>query len=118
MRCHELRVEQAKSAGAQPRDEMGQSDLGGVGLAVEHALAKERRAQGDAIEPAHELSLAPALHRVNGSELEQRAIEPPYFAIDPGVRASGRRRGAGVDHRVEIAIYPHLENIPAHRLCE
>ena len=38
-----------KSAGAQPRDEMGQGDLRGVGLAVEHAFAKERRAQGDAV---------------------------------------------------------------------
>ena len=37
----ELRVEQAKAAGAQAGKKMDERDLGGVAGAVEHALAEE-----------------------------------------------------------------------------
>ena len=60
MRRHELRVEQPEIPEPQPRHEMHQRDLAGVGDPAEHALAKKRRAQRDPVKPADQLAVVPA----------------------------------------------------------
>lgn len=116
MRGHELRVEQLEAAGPEPGDKMRQRHFRGVPLTVEHALAEERPAQRDAIQAADESPLAAAFDRMDEAHIEQFAIEAADLRIDPGLFAIRRRRGAGVDHRVEIPVDGHLEPVRAHRL--
>src|SRR3954451_14317738 len=75
MRRHELRVQQAKAAGAQPRYEMDQRDLRGIALDVEHAFAEERRPETHAVESADKLAVAPGLDRMGVADVEQFAVE-------------------------------------------
>ena len=93
---------------------MHEADFGRVALAVEHALAEERALEPNAIQPAHEPAVAPSLDRVAMAPAKQFAIEPPDAAVDPGIAAAGRRRGAGVDHRLEIVVDPDFEPVRAH----
>ena len=60
----ELGVEQAEAAQHQAQHEMDQRHLAGVALAAEHALAEEGAAERDAVEPADQLAVAPALDAV------------------------------------------------------
>ena len=55
----ELRVEQGKAAIFEPRHQINQRDLASVALAREHALAEERAAEMDAVEPAGERTVLP-----------------------------------------------------------
>ena len=67
----ELRVEQDIAAGDQPRHEIDQADLRGVGRPAEHAFAEERRPQADPVEPADDLAVLPRLDGVAVAEFEQ-----------------------------------------------
>ena len=80
-----LRVEEPEAARAEPRHEMHQRDLRGVGLAMEHALAEERRPEADAVEAADELARRARLHRVAMADVEELAIEPADAVVDPGL---------------------------------
>ncbi len=55
----ELRVEQGKAAIFEPRHQINQRDLASVALPREHALAEERAAEMDAVEPAGERTVLP-----------------------------------------------------------
>ena len=72
----ELRVEQPEAAGPQPRHQMHQRDLGGVARAMEHALAEERAAERDAVEPADQRIAVIDLDGVAMAVLEELAVEP------------------------------------------
>ena len=52
-----LHVEQPGAGGAEQLDEADEGHLGGVGAAVEHRLAGEEPADGDAVEPADQLAV-------------------------------------------------------------
>src|SRR5690606_20576448 len=102
MRGDELRVEEREATGAQPRDEMNQRDLGGVAFPVEHALAEERTAEPDTVEPADKLAVTPGFDGMAMPDLVQPAVELADPPVDPGSRTPGRGLGAAVDHGPEV----------------
>ena len=57
----ELGVEQPEPADAQPRDQRRQRAFRRVGDAGEHALAEERRAELDPVQPADEFAVPPSI---------------------------------------------------------
>src|SRR4051812_23508198 len=85
----ELGVEQYKSAGDQPRDQMHQRDFRGVAGMMKHALAEEGAAEADAVEPAGEILAVPRLDAMAMPDLMQPRIEIANAAVDPGVVAAG-----------------------------
>ena len=109
MRRQELGVEQAVAAEPQPRDQMHQRDLAGVGLAAEHALAEERGAERDAVKPADQLAVVPALDAVRRAAGEERRVEPHDLVVDPGRRARFAGLGAAPHHRLEGGVAADLE---------
>src|SRR5687768_9920619 len=64
MRRTRLRIEQLELLCAQTIDQMHQRHLTRVALGVKHALAKKRRAERHAIQPADELFVLPSLDAV------------------------------------------------------
>src|SRR6185437_7044568 len=110
----ELRVEQREAAAAQPGDEMDERDLAGVGGAAEHALAEEGGTELDAVEPAGEDAVGPALDAMGRAAPEERGVERDDLVIDPGLRTLGRRLGAAAHHRLEAAVAAHREAAAAH----
>src|SRR3954462_6677201 len=89
---NELGVEQYKSAGDQPRDQMHQRDFRGVAGIMKHALAEEGAAETDAVEPAGEIIAVPRLDAVTMPDLMQSGIEIADAAVDPGIVAAGGGR--------------------------
>ena len=110
----ELGVEQAVAARNQPGDQMGEAHFGGVALAGEHAFAEEGAANAHPVEPAHQLALAPGLHRVAVAKLEEFAVEAADFRVDPGVVPARCRLGAAVDDAFKITVHADLEMVRAH----
>src|SRR5206468_6059498 len=99
-----LRVEQLEAAMDQPRHQMHQRDLGRIARGVEHALAEERPPKAHPVEAADEFVALPGFDAVAMPELVQPAIEVADALVDPGVLASGLRRGAARDRRLERGI--------------
>src|SRR5690606_23750671 len=95
------------------RDEMNQRDLGGVAFPVEHALAEERTAEPDTVEPADKLAVTPGFDGMAMPDLVQPAVELADPPVDPGSRTPGRGLGAAVDHGPEVAVDEHLEPVGA-----
>ena len=106
-----LRVEQAVATVVEQAHQAHQRDLRGVGLVVEHRLAGEQAADGHAVQPAHEPTVAPGLDRVHPAELVEPEVRLADLAVDPARRPA--RVGAGVDHLGERGVDPDLE--PAGR---
>jgi hypothetical protein len=100
----ELGVEQPVAAGFEPVDEVRHGDLAAVGLAVKHRFPEKRRADRDAIEPAHEVRAVPHLNRMHEAATEQFAIETADGGVDPGAVAIGAGGGAALDHGGEIGV--------------
>jgi hypothetical protein len=115
MRRHELRIEHTEAAFRQPRDEMHERNFRRVGLTMKHAFAEKCRAKMDAVESPHKRTVGPAFHRVNMAKVEELAIKPSYAPIDPRLVAALIGGGAGIDHRIEVAIDFDLETIAADR---
>lgn len=112
---HELRVQQAVSAGDQPRDKVHKRDLGRIAPVGKHALAEERGLQGNAVESADQLAVLPAFHTVRVADLVKAQIELFDGAVDPGLGAAWPGGGAGQDDVVERGVEPHLERFGPHR---
>ena len=91
---------------------MHQRHLAGIGLDAEHALTEKYGAQGDPVQPAHEIAVAPAFYAVGAPHLMQFDIEIDDFVVDPGFAAARTRRGAVADHRFESAVAAHFEVTP------
>ena len=109
-----LRVAQLEAAGAQPRDEMHQRYLRGVGDAVKHALAKVGAAERDAVKTADQMIAVIDLNGVAMADVEERAIDLADTRIDPGLVAFRRGLGAAVDHRIEVAVDINGQRRRAH----
>lgn len=118
----ELAVEQRVSAASQPRDEERHRDLGGVRHAAEHALAEERAAKRDSVEPADQLladrAAAPDLDRMRVAAAVERAIGLLDLAVDPGLRPAAGRLRARPDDAAKGTIGSHLEPIGPQPLGE
>src|SRR5262249_2453453 len=85
--------------------------LGSVGDAVEHALAEKGGAEIDAVEPPDETIAGINLDRMAMADVVEVAIELPDAAIDPGGAPANHWCRATIDHRVEVAVDPHLEPV-------
>ena len=109
----ELGVEQREAAGAQPRHQMHQRHLRGVARAVEHALAEERAAEADAVEPAGQLAVLVGLDAVAMADVVELLVERADARVDPGARPAGLRLGAAVEHAVEVAVDRDAEAVRA-----
>src|SRR3954453_19907340 len=95
---HELAVEQSEIAGLEASDQPRQRYLRGIGHAAEHALAEERPAELDAIEPADQLALLPfGVPRLDRMGMA-RAVEREHRMLELGVVPRFLARGAGGDH--------------------
>src|SRR5437588_317432 len=112
---HKLCVEEPKSAGLEARHEVHQRDLGGVARAVEHALAEERAAERNAVEPADEVLSLIDLEAVAMAPFVELAIKHADAPVDPCARATGAGLRASLEHRVEIAVDRDGELVGAHR---
>ena len=118
MRRGELGVEQAKSAGVEPRDQMNQRHLAGIALAREHRLAEKGPTEPDAIEPADQTPMSPGFDRVAAAEPVELRVQRADAAIDPGVRPPERLGGAAVDDLAEFRVDPDLVGGAADRLAQ
>ena len=112
---HELGVQQLVAPRDQPRHQMDQRHLAGVAGEGDHALAEEGAAQADAVEAAHQLAVRARPRRCGPG----RAGRAPCRGalIGPLIQVSGRLGracGAGVQHRLEGGVDPHLEPVRAH----
>src|ERR1700680_4403517 len=114
----ELGVEQGKTAGAQPGDEVDQRDLRGVARAVEHALAEEDAGEADPVKTADQRLAIIDLDGMAMPALEQGTIELADAGIDPGPGAAGLGLGAAIDHRGEVAVAYDTKAVGAHRADE
>ena len=101
----------AAVVGGEQRDQVGERHLGGVGGAVEHRLAGEEAADGEAIEAALELAglRRPGLDRVGPAEPVEAEVRGADLGIDPRTRAA--RVGAALDHALEGGVDAHLEAV-------
>ena len=68
---HELGVQQAEPTQSQTGNQVHERDFGGVGDEAEHAFAEERTTQCDAVKPAYQRAIEPALHRMGMAEAVQ-----------------------------------------------
>ena len=110
----ELAVEQLVAAEAQPRDEVGKGDLGGVGHPAEHAFAEIGAAQRHAVEAADQIaanvSAAPHLDRMGVAVAVEDRVGLLDLPVDPGFRAIGG--GLGVpDFTVIDYIFDGVDQI-------
>ena len=83
---------------------------------AEHRLAEENSAQPDAVKPAYELAVAIGFDAVCIASPMQLAVGGVHFGSDPGADAARPRRGARLDHRLEITVDGRLEAAAAQRL--
>src|SRR5205085_2571681 len=69
-----LRVEQFELALVEAVDQVDEGYFAGIALAMEHALAEERGAQADAVQPAGQLAVAPRLDAVGVAQVVETAV--------------------------------------------
>ncbi len=112
MRRDELSVEQGKARATQAIHEPGKRDLRRVAAAREHALAKERGAEGHTVDTADQLPLGPDFERMGMAHLVQVLVEARDLGTDPGFRPVG----AGIHDSGEVAVHLHLVIHPPYRL--
>lgn len=67
----------------QMRHEPHQRDLRGIALVREHGFAEEDAPQRQSVKAAHELAVAPALHRMRVALAMQQAIGIDHLGRDP-----------------------------------
>src|ERR1700730_4934516 len=115
---NELRIQEFESPRFEPSDEMDQRDLGRVARPVDHALAEESAAKGNAVESAHEIVPLVDFEAVAMPPLVELAIERADSSVDPGTRTARPGLGAGLEHRIEVALDGHGEMVGAHGPCE
>src|SRR5262249_46879954 len=97
---------------------MHERHLAGIARHAEHALAEEGAADGDAVEPADQPAVLPALDGVGEPHLEELAVQQEDLAVDPGVAAPRPGRGAAIDDALEVGMAADLERLLPHRLLQ
>ena len=114
MRRQKLRIEQSVTAEPQPRHEMDERHLAGVGDPAEHALAKEGGAERDAVEAADQLALVPAFDAMRRAALEQPGIELQNLVVDPGIGPLIAGFGTAAHDRLESGVAADRERVLPH----
>lgn len=88
----------------------GQRDdrcLRSVGAAMKFGFGCEQPTNAEAVQAAHEFSVAPGLDTVGPTKLVETSVGPLDSVVDPAVRSG--RFGAPGDDIVECAVDPKLE---------
>ena len=109
MRCLELGVQQLEAAFSEAGRKMDERHLARVRHLMEHALAEEGRAQGDAVEAAAQTAVAPGFDRMGEAHFMQPDVKPFDRRVDPGFLAPRRGQGAGANDLPEGRVAAHLE---------
>src|SRR6202035_2978316 len=78
------------------------------------ALAEERAAEIDAVEPADEIIVFPDLDAMRVPQSMQADVEIADPLVDPGVVAARLWRVTAADHRLEGAVGRHRKGIGTH----
>jgi hypothetical protein len=97
VRGDELAVEQLGPGPPQCRYQESQRHFRGVALPAEHGLAAEHPIEADPVEPADQLSLAPAFDRMGLTERVKvliaggDAVADPAFPVPFAIGAAARR---------------------------
>src|ERR1700730_8731803 len=94
---------------------MDERHLARIGDPAEHALAEERSAELDAVEPAGENAIGPAFDAMGRAAPEERGVEGDDLIVDPGLRPVGRRLGAAAHDGLECAVAAYGEAAAADR---
>lgn len=68
VRVHDLAIKWTKFMGLQPFDQVNQRHLGGIRCGGKHALTEEHPADGNAVQPTHQLLLIPNLDGVGHAQ--------------------------------------------------
>lgn len=101
---HELAIEQLEPGGLEPRDEMRERNLGGIGGEAEHAFPEKGRTDSQPIQAADQRPVLPRLDRMRVAapvKLEKSALDRRVY---PGVGPLGTPRRAGRDDLGEIPV--------------
>jgi len=105
VRRHELAVEQFCPVLPHGSHQPGQGDFRCVPFPAEHAFAAEHPVKAHAIEPADQLTLAPALDRMGLAQIVEAAIACRDSAADPAFAiAVVPGGGAGIHHFVKSGV--------------
>ncbi len=105
----ELRVEQAKAPISEPRNKVDESDLAGVRLVREHALAEKGPSECNPVKTSNELAVLPALYGMAKAHIEKLGVEFADALVDPGRAAASPRGCAAFDNALVVAIEANLE---------
>lgn len=106
----ELAIEQGETAGAKPRHQPGQRDLGCVPRSTEHAFAEEGATQANTIDTADQCAALPHLDAVGAAEPVEVGHGVGDRRIDPRLRPVR----ATFEHAGEVAVASDRELTGAH----
>ncbi len=109
-----LGIEKGEAAIAQALDEGVEGDFRGIGFAMEHGLAEEGAADGDAVEAAGKAVVAPGLDGMGEAATVKLAIALDDLLGDPGFVAAG----AGAHDGFEGLIDAEIEEAALERALE
>jgi hypothetical protein len=100
-----LAIEQLKAPLAQTLTEMRHSNLGSIGDSAKHGLTAEYFSHGHTVNPTHQLTLVPDLHRMSLAHTVQLAIGLDHLCGNPGtsIIISGGRAGLHNSGKIFIA---------------
>src|SRR6476646_1650884 len=102
---HELAIEQSEVSDLQAGHEPGQSDLGCVGCAAEHAFTEKGAAELHPVKAADERASLPHLDRMGVARAMERNHRLFELGVDPGFLTIG----TSADHGGEVAVVRNLE---------
>ncbi len=114
-----LAVDQSEAAPGELAHQGRERHFRGVRLGVEHRLAEEHGADRDAVEPAGEASIDPALGGVRVAQSVEVTVRLDHRLADPGsVLVAPAGRGAAPDHPLERGVAADLEPPGAQHLAQ
>jgi hypothetical protein len=118
MFSHELAIEQRVAAHPHSRDQPRHCNLRCIGDARKHAFAKICPAHCKAIEPADQLSVAPAFHAVRQTHAVQFDEGVFNIVVDPRFLPVLDAFGATADDSGKIAVGRNFKAVLPDRLCQ
>ena len=113
-----LDIEEEEALAAEVLVEVVEGDFGGVADAVEHGFAREKSADGDAVDAADEPAVLPAFEAVCVALGVHLGVAVEEFLSDPGGAAARGGFSAAFHDFAKRAVAGDLENIFANGLDE
>lgn len=94
--------------------QVAERHLAGIGFQAEHALTKECPRNGNAVEPADELVIAPTLYRMRVADSVQSGVGDQDVIINPSFFATSFFTCAKSHHVGEGRVDPDVEPFLPH----